>query len=364
MAAVESKQVDPSAIERELMALWTAKSGPDGKAAMRACLLNLLVFAPDVSAGERARQVMADVLSRYPARAVLMIADREAGARAPGLEAGVSLNCELRAGGGEEVCGEQVTLTAKGPAILDLPGTVLPLLLPDVPVFLWWQAGNPFSHPIFDHLVRAVDRVIVDSLTFVEPLASLANVAQALANERFPAAIVDLGWSRLSPWRVLTAQIFDPPTIRSHLAQLERARITYAEGSPMLAWLFGGWLASRLGWKPTHQAPGLMRFEGGQTIEFSPAPAGEVDPGYFLGLHLLTRDGAAFEVARLPHACAATRLAVGDLKTERVVPMHYETLTEWLGRELNRLSRTPLFEAAVRLLAQTRRAPAAPQGPM
>jgi glucose-6-phosphate dehydrogenase assembly protein OpcA len=348
---VTSKPVDPANIERELAALWLAQAQSE-KASTRTRLLNLLVFAPDPAAGEAAQKIIGELLAREPFRAILMIADE----RGEGMDAWVSLT---------ETGGEQITLTAKGPAILDLPGTVLSLLLTDVPVGLWWQSGDPFTHPIFEHLIRAVDRVIVDSLTFSDSPAVLADIAQALADSHFPAVIVDLGWSRLSPWRTLTAQIFDPPALRPHLAQIERARVTYAEGPPILAWLFGSWLASRLDWKPTHQTTDLMRFVAGQTIEFVAAPAGkDTHPGYFLGLDLLTREGATFEITRLPHACAATRIAFGETRTEHIAPVRYESLADWLGRELNRPNRTPLFEAAVQLLTRARPAPTLPQGPM
>jgi hypothetical protein len=69
--------------------------------------------------------------------------------------------------------------------------------------------------------------------------------------------------------------------------------------------------------------------------------------GYFAGVTLLADDGATFEVARTGANFARTRLNVGEMKLERVVPLKDETLTEWLGHELGRLSRTPTYEAAL-----------------
>jgi hypothetical protein len=47
------------------------------------------------------------------------------------------------------------------------------------------------------------------------------------------------------------------------------------------------------------------------------------------------------------------------MTTERVVPLRDETTKEWLGHELGRLSPTPTYEAALRLLAEATAASAA-----
>jgi glucose-6-phosphate dehydrogenase assembly protein OpcA len=355
-SSAPARHVDPAAIERELAALWRAeaeahkKAGGNGKPLARTLLLNLLVFAPDQAAADLARDDVAALTGRQPSRAILMVADD----RAPeaGIDAWVSIFCTTPQGNGAtRVCGEQITVEANGPAILDLPGTILPLLLANLPTFLWWQAGLPFAHPIFDSLSRVVDRVVLDSLTFADPLADLGEVARAARNGRFPAIVTDLGWARLTPWRALTAQIFDPQAMRPYLNQLESVRVSYYEGSPAPAWLFAGWLASRLEWKLSSRESSGMRFADGQTIELATVPADGETPGYFAAAELRTRDGAVFEVARCPNDCAVTRLNVGGRQTEHVVPVRHETSAEWLDRELNRLAHSATFEAAVSLIS-------------
>lgn len=354
-SSAPARHVDPAAIERELAALWRAEAeaqknaGGDGKPLARTLLLNLLIFAPDQASAGQARDDVVALTSRQPSRALLMVADERA--PGPGIDAWVSIFCTTpQDNGAARVCGEQITVAANGPAILDLPGTILPLLLANLPTFLWWQAGLPFAHPVFDSLARVVDRVVLDSLTFADPLENFAEVARAIREERFPAIVTDLGWARLTPWRSLTAQIFDPQAMRPYLNQLERVRVTYYEGSPALAWLFAGWFASRLEWKLASREVAGMRFEGGQTIELATVPAGGETPGYFAAVELRARAGAVFEVARLPNHCAVTRLNVGGMQTEHVVPVRHETSAEWLGRELNRLTHSATFEAAVSLI--------------
>ncbi|MGH2524438.1 MAG: OpcA/G6PD domain-containing protein, partial [Anaerolineales bacterium] len=206
--------------------------------------------------------------------------------------------------------------------------------------------------PIFEPLEPGLDRLILDSLSFAPPELYFQEVARVLSDPYFSPRVSDVSWARLASWRYLTAQTFDPPPVRAYLAQIERVQITYAEGSPVLAWLFGGWLASRLEWKLAAQdLRQALRFEGGPLIEFSPAPVGEAAPGDFLGVKLVARDGATFEVAQAPHACAAARVNLQDRKTERLVSFRSGSLADWLGHELSRLNRSPAYEAAVRLVA-------------
>jgi glucose-6-phosphate dehydrogenase assembly protein OpcA len=350
-----ARHADPAAIERELAALWRAeaeaqKTTGGGKPLTRTLLLNLLVFSPDQALADRARDDVVALTSRQPSRAILVTADDRA--PAAGMDAWVSIFCTAPAGGdAARVCGEQITVEAGGESILDLPGMILPLLLPNLPTFLWWQAGDPFVHPVFENLCRAVDRVVVDSLTFAEPPEGFGEMARAARDRHFPAIVTDLGWARLTPWRSLTAQIFDPQAMRPYLMQLERVRVTYYEGSPALAWLFAGWLASRLEWKLSEREGAALRFQGGQMIELASVPAGGETPGYFAAVELRTRGGGLFEVARRPNRCAVTRLNAGGAQAEHVVPVRYETSAEWLSRELNRLTRSATFEAAVSLIS-------------
>ena len=45
-----------------------------------------------------------------------------------------------------------------------LATVVLPLLLPELPVFTWWRTP-PFDQQVFDELTSVTDRLIVDSAT-------------------------------------------------------------------------------------------------------------------------------------------------------------------------------------------------------
>jgi glucose-6-phosphate dehydrogenase assembly protein OpcA len=352
------------AIERELADLWRAEAdalkqaGAGETSLARILLLTLAVYSPNPVLAQAAREVAVAINPRQPARAIIMEVLGPNGAREPLLDAWVTLHCTRPSGGHQQVCGEQITLEAPLEAVRSLPGAVLPLLLTNVPSFLWWQAGSPFGHPVLKELAPALDRLIVDSITFEAPERDLAALAGATADPRFHCVTSDLSWARLGPWRYQTAQTFDAPALRPYLYRLQRVRISYYEGTPTLAWLFAGWLASRLGWKPVRRERDgdgeTVHCAGGQRIALEVTPPMHAKMlGYFAGVTLTADDGGSFQVNRDENNCIVARAQAGDFASERVRPVPEETAVQWLGHDLGRLNRTPIYEAALKVLAET-----------
>jgi len=266
IAPLESRtNVDVRAIERELSALWQQANQDQPDAVTRVCVLNLVTVVHSGRTADHVTDIIALLNTRHPNRAIVVSALPEEGAGAPVLEAWVQAHCRLPAPGRPQVCCEQITIEARGAAVARVPGTVLPLLVPDVPVMLWWPHGEPVGDPRFLKFADVVDRVIVDSATFDAPEAGLARMAALLPAETETqeqedqpsargTAISDLSWSRLTPWRELTAQFFDTPALAAHLAEITRITVDYearpgAAADRSQALLLVGWLAARLGWR-------------------------------------------------------------------------------------------------------------------
>src|SRR5574342_437550 len=122
--------------------------------------------------------------------------------------------------------------------------------------------------------------------------------------------------------------------MRPYLDRLTEVRLWHYAGTRALAWLFAGWLASRLGWQPVaHTAAGLS-FAGGQTIEFEAEPPAEPGmAGFFAGIELRA-EGATFAIRRSSPTQTVAHLSVDDFQSERVLPLPHESLMEWLGHDL------------------------------
>jgi glucose-6-phosphate dehydrogenase assembly protein OpcA len=361
----ERAHIDIRAIERELNELWKhIGDGEDGRPQQpitRTRVLNLIVVTSGWRAADRATEVVAQLMARHPNRAIVVSATL--GSTKDVLDAWVQTHCLSTGPGRPKVCGEQITIEARGPAVDRVPNTILPLLVPDVPVMLWWQRGEPFDDPRFAKFADLVDRVIVDSATFEAPEAGLASMAGRLGIE---TRISDLSWSRLTPWRELTAQFFDAPANVAHLAEVTRVTVHYEAGvgQPVdrsQALLLVAWLAARLGW---HVVAPLGAPGQGSALRLASAAGDEIavelrqaapkdDALDRLAALLIECRRARFSVARDDEPdCAVARSEVAGMPplTRKV---RLERLDEagLIAEELRLLGRDQTFEDALRVAA-------------
>ncbi len=360
----ERSAIDVRAIERELNALWkqeTDQPREQGHTVTRTRVLNLVIVTRGGAESERATETAARLTMRHPHRAIVI----NAMPHAPGdtLEAWVQAHCTLPVHGHARVCGEQITIEAHGPAIDRVPYTLLPLLVPDVPVMLWWIAGEPFDDARFAKFGDMIDRVVVDSATFDTPEAGLAKMAELLAGGMH---ISDLSWSRLTPWRELTAQFFDAPAQVAHLAEITGITIDYeaqAAGSDRSqALLLVGWLAARLGWQVATpliddgdaSSVRLRRPDGGTVLAtLRPAPPKD-DALDRLAALRLDAPRATFSVARdmVPNCALARAEVSGFPALERRVRLERQSEADLLGEELRLLGHDQTFAEAAAIAAK------------
>jgi glucose-6-phosphate dehydrogenase assembly protein OpcA len=226
-------------IEHELGKLRT---NDDGSLALRSSVLNLIVVTDEESAEEITTSV-SGLAGRYPARAVVLIADPDEGE--PNVDVGLSAFCHARGGGGAQVCAEQITIHAEGPPAEHLESLAGPLLVPDLPVFLWYPGAFSPRSPGFFAMAQLADRVILDSAEGPpeDHEACLRQISTLLEDPATPA-IGDLQWVGLSPWRSLLADTFGAPERAGELEKIERVEVLYAPGGGNRALLLVGWLAS------------------------------------------------------------------------------------------------------------------------
>src|SRR3569833_3861283 len=143
------------------------------------------------------------------------------------------LDAEIHAG--DSGPGETVIMRMYGPLAEHAESAVLPLLLPDTPVFTWWPGEAP-SRPADKPLGELAERRITDASGDADPLGALGRLARA-----YRPGDTDLSWTRISPWRSLMASGLDKPH-----GEITAVAIEATRGHPS-AVLLGGWLASRLG---------------------------------------------------------------------------------------------------------------------
>jgi glucose-6-phosphate dehydrogenase assembly protein OpcA len=374
--------VDSATIEGELQRLWheTAETATGGEAVTRALTLNLIARATDLAMAERISAVARELVASHPNRTLLAICRPEEAP--PRIEAWVQANCLLSAPGVPQVCGEQISIDARGPVTAQIASLILALLAPDLPVVLWLPGPAPFDDPLLSRLLGVIDRLIIDSRDLADPAGDLRRMAAFDRDAGTPpggarrVTLSDLGWAALTPWRELTAQFFDTRPLLPHLRRLDQVEIGYVPAgerlNPMPGLLIAGWLAACLDWTPLEEAvsvegatlrlhlrrpavgvgPRAIRLV---TIIIAPVGAVGAAPG-LATLRLRALDGvsADFHVQRADeqgHILTSAEVA-GHPPVRRLTRCVAPSLAELLATELRLLSRDAMFSAALQTAAR------------
>lgn len=135
---------------------------------------------------------------------------------------------------GHETSGESILLRISGELTRHAESVVLPLLLPDSPVVVWWPSKAP-ENPSEDAIGRLAQRRLTDAESTGAPIRALRAVGRNYAE-----GDTDLSWTRLTPWRSLLAAALDQTN-----AKVTGGILVSGAGNPA-ADLLVAWLESRL----------------------------------------------------------------------------------------------------------------------
>lgn len=167
-----------------------------------------------------------------------------------GVTAQVSAYCPVQKKNASNlICCEYITLRGTKAALDRVADLVASLVIGELPKFVWWRATPNPEQALFQKLARSSNCIIVDSSFFSDAESELRKMQELVEENTF---IADLNWHRLAPWQELTAAAFDPPERRESLHEVDQVSIDYEQGNSAQAFMYLGWLASRLEWKPSH----------------------------------------------------------------------------------------------------------------
>ncbi|MFC8359982.1 glucose-6-phosphate dehydrogenase assembly protein OpcA [Streptomyces griseorubiginosus] len=220
------------------------------------------------------------------------------------------LDAEVRVGA-DAGTGETVILRTYGEVSDHADSVVLPLLLPDAPVVVWWPVDAP-ENPAKDPLGALAQRRITDLYAVEDPLAVLDTRVRSYA-----PGDTDLAWTRLTPWRSMLAAALDQARAQIISGAVE------AEADNPAAELLARWLEARL----------KVRIERVVT-------AGPVVTAVRLG----TANGEI--VIDRPEGPLATLSLPGQ--PSRTLALKVRTTSELIAEELRRLDADEMYAVALR----------------
>ncbi|NWF25843.1 glucose-6-phosphate dehydrogenase assembly protein OpcA [Streptomyces sp. PKU-EA00015] len=265
-----------------------------------------LVIVTDEENAYDSIKAAGDASREHPSRTLVVIKRH---ARSPRDRHDTRLDAEVRVGG-DAGAGETVLLRLHGELAERADSVVLPLLLPDAPVVVWWPVDAP-PVPAKDPLGALAQRRITDAYAVEEPLRELDARASG-----YEPGDTDLAWTRLTPWRSMLAAALDQARAEVVSAVVE------SEAENPSAELLARWFADRLG-VPVEQV----------------VTAGPV----VTAVRLRTADGE-IHIDR-PEGPVA-RLSIPG-QPNRVLALKVRTTAELIAEELRRLDPDEAYAAAL-----------------
>lgn len=269
-----------------------------------------LVVVTDEASHYDAMKSADEVSSEHPSRVIGVI--RRSGRGPAQLDAQVSI--------GDNSPGESLLLRVSGELTRHAESVVLPLLLPDSPVVVWWPSDAP-DDPSADPLGGLAQRRLTDAAA----TTGAKRKALLRSAEHYAPGDTDLSWTRLTPWRALLAAALDQAG-----APVTGGQVSAARNNPS-ADLMCAWLEARLGVEIDHttsRGPGLTE------------------------VRLHTADG---DVAVRRNQGGAGLFVVPGHR-DRPVALNRRTVAECLAEDLRRLDEDEIYAQAVKhLLARADR---------
>ncbi len=380
----DTDALDTGAIHDELNRLWAEIGGPrhggdapgervaethfGGGELMRANTLNLIAVADHEDIAQMITSTVSQLSDFLPSRTIIFVT-------APGAQRSNTWHVDVRLNEGETKGGppvhfETITITVDPKMSGYLASLVSPLLISELPTFLWWPTGDFVGNALFNDIVGIVDRLIVDSARLGNDARAVAQM-RTLLDDKDDPRLGDFTWMRLEPWRQLIAQFFDPKEVQNCLDQLSQVNIAYAEhrrdnGSGFAAaLLIVGWLASRLGWQVIEPleprraggwtVPLISRGEDGKArdIQVRLTPDPSPDARFSVRSVELVAIGEHDGVFRIMRTDKDDMITSSETSfapyMSRMVYSRRKSTVEMLGDELQKFGADPVFEDAIRM---------------
>ncbi|MEV8532975.1 glucose-6-phosphate dehydrogenase assembly protein OpcA [Streptomyces sp. NPDC051211] len=266
-----------------------------------------LVIVTDEENAYDALKSANDASHEHPSRIIVVI---RRVSRSPRSRRDARLDAEVRVGA-DSGTGETVVLRLHGELVNHAQSVVLPLLLPDAPVVVWWPEDAP-QDAAGDPLGALGQRRITDTYASEDPIGTLGTRASSYA-----PGDTDLSWTRITPWRSMLAAALDQQAL-----QVVSATVEGEDENPSCE-LLGMWLADRL------QVPVLRTLSKG--------------PG-LTAVRLETKEGDI--VLDRADGSLATLCMPGQ--PDRAVALKRRETAELLAEELRRLDPDNTYEASLK----------------
>lgn len=308
--------VSPDHILKNLGELWIALGQQQESGVLRACAMTMIVVDEESVEPAPVQEMIAELMHGHPSRAILL---RVRPGEETDLESRVYAQCWMPFGRRQQICCEQIEVRASEARLVEAHRLLLGLLAPDLPVVLICRSLRLLLLPAFEPMLAVADRIIIDSAASTEARHLLETIA---SQRRAGRQVVDLAWTRLTPWRETIAAEFDDPQVLQKFSRLKRITIAHRrQGPPVEAWYLAAWLRCAL------EQPVEIQLQAGASKEA-------------IELLLLSAEQAQLAMTRSPGAA----LHIVWNEQAKTVPFPPATDADLLREELSLSGRDKIYD--------------------
>src|SRR6266851_1194346 len=174
--------LEPQRILRELSQLWAGLSKEEEHAVLRACSMTLILIVDDKEDPAQAGETLGELMHEHPSRAIVVRVRKQE--TEPLLESRVFAQCWMPFGRQQQICCEQIEITASPSSLVEVPPVLLGLTVADLPVMLICRDPELCLLPGFQELLPLATKVVLDSTRAKDPAAMVRFIAGCASPER------------------------------------------------------------------------------------------------------------------------------------------------------------------------------------
>lgn len=239
-------EINLANVNQELGRLWDAQKE---KKLTKASLFNLIIYANNKTRTEFLEDLLHAILEKYPCRILFIFEEQDSSKNY--LRTTVS-NIIIGQGENALVC-DRINIDVSQSQLYRVPFIILPLLVTDLPIYLFWDVDPTIDHQILPHLKPYAARLVFNS----DCTVNLQNLSRKILEEirQEKLEVRDINWAAGGSWREILAHIFDTQEKIQSLQTCKNIRIEFnakcragSSHPEIQAIYFQAWLAAQLGW--------------------------------------------------------------------------------------------------------------------
>lgn len=275
----------------------------------RACLFNLIIFSKDPRRAAYLHQIVQTILERFPCRIIFIQSAKNS--ELEYLRAFAS-NVIVSQGDAAIAC-DRINIDASEGQLHRVPFVILPLLIPDLPLYLVWGENPATESVILPVLQKYASRIVFDSECIDNFWEFCKKILEMLDHTRLE--VRDVKWAQAGGWREILALTFESQERIGHLKDAREILITYnshptvfVSQTHVQAFYLQAWLAARMEWEfekgeKINEVIANLYTQNGRPISINllPQDIANIPSGEILGIQIATNSEHSYVLLRKEH---------------------------------------------------------------